>query len=257
MSSLYRRSTVFAEVKNMVISYDTIVASRLERYFNNNPAARIFFSPTLRDVCILPIPQLVFQLLAEKRNWNFLMDYFDWSKTELSPEDVDPLKICNQVYWEALCMKPIGGDILENPEISGIMTSIGKSFQVLAKDVNLDAIYLYLGVHVPKEIQTGLAMFYGGDIKFKFITGNKNQILGFLQKNMFDSYFFEDSTDVDELLTRHHSNLSEVLLPGNNVNLTIVDEIGGTSLRNPILEYPLERYKEKFNLDVHVMNLPI
>lgn len=257
MPSLYRRSTVFVDIRNMVVSYDAIVASRLERYFSMNPAGRIFFIPELMKVCKLPVHELVFRLMAEKTNRNFLLDYFDWSKVELSPEDVDPMKICQKIYDETLLLNPVPGDVLENGDISPIMTSIGKSFQLLLKDSNLNTLYLYLGFRAPNEIQTGLSRVYNGDVKCSFLKGTALWLTKFLQRNICDSYFFEDCTDIDDMICRKHPVLSEVIVPGNPVNLSAVDELEGTRLRDISLEYPPSYYKDKFNLDIHSISLPI
>lgn len=257
MSGLYRRSNVFADVRNMVVSYDTIVASRIPRYFNAFDGAKFFFLPTLEELSKLPYEQLVFKILAEKTQRNFLMDYFDWTKVEISQDDIDPINICNRVYWESLNLPVIEKDILSYMDISFLMTSVGKSFQILCTDTNLDSICLYLGEKVPQEITKGLTTFYNGSVKVHYLIGTPSQLKHSLQKKCFDSYFFEDSDDIDSLISREHPVLSEVLLPGNHVNLSIVDEIEGTKLRDIILKQPLEYYKEKLNLDIHTMNLPI
>lgn len=256
MPSLYRRSTVFVEVQNMAVSYDTIVATRLERYFFTNKGAGVFFLPTLLDVCKLPVEQLKYKLMEEKSNKNFLLNYFDWSKAELSSE-VNPIRICEKVYWDALCMSPKTNDVLHYGDISHLMTSIGSSFQLLTKDTNLNTIYFYLGFHVPDEIQRGLVSTYQGDIKCTYLKGTRVWLTKFLQTHVCDSYFFEDCTDVDELICRKHPVLSEVLVPGNSVNLTIVDEMQGTKLRDISLEHPLDYYKDELNLDIHSISLPI
>lgn len=258
MSALYRRTTVFAWVPTMVVSYDTIVAKRLPEYFKQVPQARTFFTDDLLALCELPVMQLVYKLIDEKTNRNFLLNYFNWKAVELSPDEVDPINICNKVYDTTISLcTSTKRDILKTVSMEDLMTSIGKSFKVLTKDDALDIIYLYLGPRYPNGMEALLRSFYGGTNKIQLLRGTNLFLKSFLQKHICDSYFFEDTSDIEKYAKRRHDNLSEVLVPGNRVNLSIVDEIEGTRLRDLILDEPVEDYRKKYNLDIHILNLPI
>ena len=253
MPSLYRRSIVYADIKNVVVSTDAIVASRLKRYFEEHHGASFFFVESLQKLQELPIEALVCNIMAEKKNHNFLLDYFDWTKVGLD-DDVDPITICNFTYKDILKMPVTDTDILENPDISNLMTGIGKSLHLLCSDKNLDTIYLYQEEYFPEEIIKGLNFFYMGNQKIKYVLGDKKD---FFKDHLCDSYFFEDCDSIDKFICRKHSGLSEVLVPATEPNLTIVDKEKNTCLRLLSTQSPSKYYKENFNLEVHTIGLPI
>lgn len=253
MPALQRRATIYADIQNVVVSTDAIVASRLERYFFENKGAKFFFVKDIDNFKGMPGDVLRMRIMANKKNHNFLLDYFDWTKVSMS-SDIDPMSMCDYIYKEILKMGIIKDDILENPDISAIMTGIGQSFHILCKDKNLNTVYLYQEEYFPEEIIKGLSFFYTGDPKIKFVTGDKKE---FFKDHPCDSYMFEDCVSIDEYICFKHKLLSEVLIPGTDPNLSIIDQEKYTKLRLPSTHFEPNSYKEKFNLEVHTIGLPI
>ena len=253
MPSLFRRSIVFADVKNIIVSIDAIVASRLSIFFKENKDYHFFFNKELDNLSSIPVDELKYQIMASKKNKNFLLDYFNWDCIEVD-ESIDPMAICDFTYANILKIPVTDNDILKNPDIESLMSSVGLSLKTLSADKNLSVVYLFLEDYIPSEVSNGLSFIYRGSNKFKFIKGNKET---FLKENMCDTYFLEDISDLDDYILRKHANLSEVLIPNTHYNLSVVDEVEDLKLRTPCTNLTLEKYKEDFNLEVYTMALPI
>lgn len=253
MPALFRRSIIFADIKNVIVSIDAIVTSRMERFLKENPDYKAFLSKDLEKLYQIPVDGLKFNIMANKNNKNFLLDYFNWDTISLS-DNIDPFAICNYIYKKVLEMPVTDDDTLSNPDIECLMTSIGMSFRTLSMDKNLDMIYLYQEDCIPKEVYAGLSFIYRGSNKIKFIRGDKEK---FLKDNVCDSYFFEDVKDLDDYIAFRHAKLSEVLIPNAKYNLSIIKVEDGLRLRTPSCNLKLSEYKSKFNLDVHTIGLPI
>lgn len=253
MSGLFRRSSVFADIQNVVVSTDAIVGSRLKRYFELNSASRLFFIDEIEKLFDVPAHILAQTIMANKKDQLFLIDYFDWSKMSID-EDINPIIICRYIYKSTLELPIVQGDILENPDISGIMTSMGKSFKVLCADANLNNLYLYRNDWITDDIIKGLNFFYFGNNKIKFVSGDKGE---FLKETNIDSYFFEDVEDIDKHILFKHYNTCDVMIPGTSSNLTIIGQEGNTRLRVASTTLTPTDYKNNYNLEVHTIGLPI
>lgn len=254
MSKLFRRSSIFADIKNVIVNTDYIVASRLERYFKEHPEVHIFFTEDLFKLLNIPQKVLKYKIFADKKSHNFLLDYFKWEIIETLGDGVNPITLCEYIYHEVLKLPIITNDVLDNMDISDVMTGIGGSFQILCADNNLDALYLYRDSTITDDIIKGLNFSYSGHQKIKFISGDKQE---FIKDNPCDSYFLEDSLDIDRCLMFKHTKLSEVLVPSCTPNLTIVGQEQSTRLRLLILNMPAEYYQDNFNLAIHTIGLPI
>ena len=253
MPALFRRSVIFADIKNVIVSIDAIVASRIGRFLKENPNYKAFLSDDIVKLSNEPANKLKFIVMADKVNKNFLIDYFNWDVLSLS-DDINPFAICDYIYKELLKMDITEDDVLSDRDLEPLMTSTGMSFRTLSLDTNLDTIYLYQEDCIPEKIYEDLSVIYRGSNKFKFIQGDKGK---FLKDHFCDSYFFEDVNDIDGYIAKKHPRLSEVLIPNASYNLSIVDEVNGLRLRVPSCNMTLQEYKSNFNLDINTIGLPI
>lgn len=253
MPALFRRSVIFADIKNVIVSIDAIVASRIGRFLKENPNYKAFLNNDIVKLSDEPANKLKFIVMADKENKNFLLDYFNWDTLSLS-DDIDPFAICDYIYKEVLKMAITKDDILHERDLEPLMTSTGMSFRTLSVDTNLEMVYLYQEDCIPPKVYEGLSIIYRGSNKFKFIQGDKGK---FLKTHFCDSYFFEDVSDLDTYIAHKHPRLSEVLIPNASYNLSVVDEVDGLRLRTPSCKMNLADYKSKFNLDVNAIGLPI
>ena len=72
MPALFRRSVIFADIKNVIVSIDAIVASRIGRFLKENPNYKAFLSDDIVKLSNEPVNKLKFIVMADKENKNFL-----------------------------------------------------------------------------------------------------------------------------------------------------------------------------------------
>lgn len=252
---LFKNTKIFIDVKNMVVSYDAIVAMRLHEYFEENEGSRFFFKDEIEKLMNQNPKSLAQNIMAEKKNDNFLLDYFNWDiVNDERFADINPLKICNQVYDESLRMDDTLSQKVFCAIASGqLMTSISQSFKLLFNDDSLNTIFFYLEDDIPDYITKGLDFFYMSSEKKKYVIGNKGN---FIKENPCDSYFIEVPEDIDRYFAYPHTAPIEVYTPGSGVNTSITETLNGVGLRELTMNEPLGKYKE-YNVNIYTLFLPI
>ena len=250
MGILFKNSTIFADVKNIVISTDAIVASRLNDFFTHTDGPRFFFIDEIEKFYEINLRMLSQLIIAEKRSDNFLLDYFDWAKCSMNPE-INPYQICNFTYRKILNRDyeyTNDQDIFDTLNISQVMTSIGKSLASMGKDNSINGIYLFMDEDMPDTLIKCLSIFFTGSTNIKIIKGNKKSILG-SDKYNFDIYFLESPDEVE--LIKNTEKHQEIFIPNSTSNMTIAETEKGTQFRE------FNCHKEKENQTIYVLNLPI
>ena len=251
---LFKNTKIFIDVKNMVVSYDAIVAMKIHEYFENNDGSRFFFKDEIDKLKNQDPKALTQNIMADKKNYNFLLDYFDWDVVNDERfMDINPLEICNRVYEETLQIDDFSQKVFGAIASGHLMTSIAQSFKLLFQDDALSVIYFYLGDNTPDYIIRGLNFFYMSSEKKKYVIGNKAD---FIRENPCNSYFIEKPEDIDEYFACPHNDEIEIYIPGSTVNTSVTEAVKGVGLRELTTEEPLSKYKE-YNTNVYTLFLPI
>lgn len=257
MPSLYRRSNIFTDVRNVIIATDAIVAHRWMRYVEKHPETSYFFINE-KDWMKKEIPfqQLKTTIMATKENRNFLMDCFNWGCLETHPDEyINPLAICEHLYKEILSMDTSAKeDALNQQDLEPALTGIGASLKNLIKDSNLNELCFYFDNTIPQSVEKKISQYLNGSQKIVFVRGDKKL---FLERHQFDSYFFEDVADIDNCLTKKHSDLIEILVPASANNLTITEWDHSTGLRLIATDKTNNYYHETLHANIFTINLPI
>lgn len=254
MSQLYRRSSIFADARNVIVATDAIVACRFQHYMHAHPTEIQFFTSDclwmMKDVYF---PEVKRTLLGTKQNRNFLLDYFNWEWV-MDSSPINPQQFCEILYQNILAMEPDGKDILGQEDLEPALTGIGASFKNLIKDENINQLHIYLDDAIPEYLEKKLITYLNGSTKLSFVRGNKED---YFNTHQFDSYFFEDVTDIDQYLTKPHKALVEILVPASTNNLTVVEREGNTGLRLVSTNHPNQYYQENIRANIFTIGLPI
>ena len=252
--SLFKNSKIFVDVKNCVVSYDAIVASRLDEYFSSNEGSKYFFIKDIDKFKGQQLQALSQLIMEEKNNYNFLLDFFDWSKLTGDFEDTDPTKLCDYIYQEALNMEDKDNELYCMIGSGQLMTKIGQSFKLLLEDDKLVCIYFYVEKGTPDYILHGLDFFYMNKIKTKYITGDKATIF---KENPMDSYFVETSEEIDMLSFERPFKI-DVQIAGSKYNTSAIEKFEGVDLKTLSTLEPVSVLEgNKYNMSIYTMLLPI
>lgn len=252
--ALFKNTKIFIELKGMIVSLDAIVASRIHDYFEKNEGASSFFTKELDKLRDQDIRALAQNIMADKNNPNFLLDYFNWNilnTKELS--NVNPVSICDSIYKEILNIEDTGNKIFAQIGSGLLMTSISQSFKNLITDDNLNAIYIYVDETIPDYVVKGMNFFYGSLQKIKYVKGSKGK---FIKEVPCNSYFIENPEDIDKYFAIPHTDNVEIYIPGSNSNTSTNEVLKGVELKQLTTKKPLEKYLE-YNVNVYTLFLPI
>lgn len=252
--ALFKNTNIFIDIKNMVISYDAIVAMRLFEYFEENEGSDFFFVTEIGELENQRPQALAQNIMAKKNNYNFLLDYFDWSKLrDERLSGINPAKMCDQIYDQILQKDDFNKKVFNQIVSGSLMTSISQSFKLLMDDEKLETIYFYGADDTPEYVIKGLNFFYMNTNKKKYVKGSKK---GFINSGTCNSYFVENPSDVDKYFKCPHNSPVEIYIPGSMSNTNVVEIVENTPLRVFTTDEPLEKYQE-YNVNVYTLFLPI
>lgn len=251
--SLFKNTNIFIDVKNVVVSFDAIVASRLDEYFANNEGSKYFFINDIDKFKGQDLKALSQLIMAEKNNYNFLLDFFDWAKLTGDFEDTDPVQVCDYIYKEALNMEDKDNKIYCLIGSGYLMTNIAQSFKSLFTDDKLLCIYFYAEEDTPDYIMHGLDFFYMNKKKTQYVTGDRT---AFFKENPMDSYFVETSEEID-LLSFDRPFKIDVCIAGSRYNTSTIEKYEGVDLKSLTTLKPVNVLNSEYNMSIYTMHLPI
>ena len=252
-NKLFRRSSFFIDVMNVLIYSDLFIyheiKARLEQENDEYMVKTLFKKsfPKINAETRELEDMMVINLCAKKTNQNILLDWIDKEVFE-SEESLS-------TYVSLLYL-----NIFENPICDEYMqiTEFGNTIKLLMMDENLNKITAYLPF-ATDELISNIRELFSGSTKLELAIGNKNELL---KEINYDSYVFENISDVDKYLRKGSSKLIEVLIPTYEFNMiedrTNVDRLLEQVTYHKLkLEHPASDYHSKYNLSINTIGIPI
>ena len=213
-TTLNRRSSFFVDAYNVVFHTDlflfnelfyrvsegdTLLADLFHKSFSKNSK---YFSSPEKDVSII-------QQVSGKSSQNILYDLIDKEKYNESGFDKPIEEFVAMLYYEFLT-NPTCPEYLQ-------MTEFGKILKILATDANFDKLYLYLPFRSEFVYSSIVDSFNGEGISKLFIVSGDKAT--HINSQSFDTFVFENVTDVDEYLFGKTKKRVEVLIPAYEYNM--------------------------------------
>lgn len=254
--ALYRRSTFFVDVINVVLHIDLFIYHDLSIRIKDDPCLQYFFGkklPNSRDG--ESIQQLDVRLVREfsnKLHQNILEDWID--KDEF-------IKMNGEAsYGEYL--QTLYHMILSEPTYDDYMqtTAFGSTLKILTKDDRVDKIIFYIPFESQPICDNIVEAFSGySSNKMEIMVGGKK---AGEKLPLADSYIFENVSDIDAYLRIPHKDLTEVIVPAYEYNMSDdrsdeEKEVEQITIKKLNLQEIGNDYQTKYNLSINSIRVPI
>ena len=261
-SVLFRRSSFFVDAFNIIFYTDLFLYHELSKRMEYNGFLEKIFKeklPRFNADSRGKLDKLIIKSTANKLNQNILLDWI--SEYEFNRFDVD---MTINDYVATLYL-----DMLSNPICDEYMqiTEFGNALKLISSDRQLNHMSIYVPFNsdfINQSISDYLSGTTGND--FKIVAGGKVE---YLKTNKFDSYVFENVSDIDEILATDESRnslggqfIKEILIPTYEFNM----EEGRTNLDILIEQVTYHKlklnkspneYTNDFNLSINTISVPI
>lgn len=253
---LFHRSSFFVDVCNVVLHTDLFLYHELkERIDNGDTLLDKLFTKTLPHIessNSLTIDTFVIQKSATKNNQNILLDWINKPAFHEINIGMSLYDFVANLYYD-IFMNPTCDDYIQ-------MTEFGNTLKLLTTDSNFDILHLYIPFESECIYNNLMDSFAGvGISKITVLIGDKKQL--FAEQNDYDSYVFENTSDIDTYLDFKQSKPKEVLIPNYEYNL-VEDRTDLEKLTEQItyqrlnLRHPSEYYKEH-QLFINTIGVPL
>jgi len=250
---LYKRSNFFIDVFNVMLCIDLFFYHEIKTRINTDDCIKYYFEENLPDVEDTPSNDTYLTILfASKTHQNILYDWIDEEKF-LESNSKDAM----DQYLGFLYR-----DILENPTCDQFIQSTGfaNTIKILSNDRNVLSITLWLPFQTDFIMKSLNESFRGyGLNKINIYIGEKKADA---KEFRADAYTFENISDVDKYLRNPHQSLIEVIVPAYEFNMMVdrtklekfYEQVTYRRLR---LEEPNSNYREKYNLSINSLSVPV
>ena len=253
---LFHRSSFFVDVCNVVLHTDLFLYHEIKERINQGDLLlNKLFSKTLPSIESqdkLTIDTFVIQKSAAKRNQNILLDWINKSAFHEVSIEMSLHELVANLYY----------DFFVNPKCEEYiqMSEFGNTLKLLTADNNFDILHLYIPFESEIIYNNLMESFAGVGInKISVLIGIKSEL--FKERNDYDSYVFENVTDVDLYLDFKQSIQKEVLIPTYEYNM-VEDRTDVEKLMEQVtyqrlnLKQTSEYYKEH-KLFINTIGVPL
>ena len=258
-TTLNRRSSFFIDAFNVIAHIDLFLYNELWFRISKGDKLLIdlfskslppdwnktgYYSSNTKDISII-------KLVSSKSNQNILFDLID--KAVFKELDIGkPINVFVASLYYDFLMNPTCPDYIQ-------FTEFGHTMRLLLADTNLDKICLYMPFKSEFVCNNILDSFAGvGISKIKLIFGDKTP---YLLNNKFDTYVFENVTDIDNILFENVKSRIEILIPTYEYNM-VDDRTDSEKLIEQItyqrlnLKRSPEEYRDK-GIIISSMSVPL
>lgn len=253
--ALYRRSTFFVDVINVVLYADLFMYHDLSLRMKTDSCLQYFFEKNIpKAIKGETIPQMDIRLtkeLSAKKHQNILEDWIDKEEfIKLNGEEVYDEYVLS--LHNLILSEPVYDEYIQT-------TSFGEALKLLTKDDRIDKIIFYVPFDYPVVTDNLIESFSRHDSgKMEIMIGGKD--IG-TNLPLADSYVFENVSDIDNFLRIKHDQLTEVIVPAYEYNLakdrsTEEREIEQVTIKRLNLKESGNDYAINYNLSINSLNIP-
>lgn len=262
-SVLFRRSSFFVDAINVIFYTDLFLYHELLERMKQNEFLRFIFGDKLQTFQTEnrgELDKLIIKYTVTKKNQNILLDWISLEKYKESDIDISVEEYVSMLY----------GDMLTNPICEEYMqtTEFGNTLKLLSKDRQLNRLHIYIPLDSELLKQSINESFsnISGNSSLSIIVGGKEE---YLKSHSYDSYVFENISDVDEFLAIEGKKvvgtpqtIKEVLIPTYEFNMEegrtdldiLIEQVTYHKLK---LKKTANEYQSDYNLSINTISVPI
>lgn len=257
-SALYKRSTFFIDVFNVILYIDLFLYHEMVERMKTDESLVYYFKKGIPEIKN-PIQDVaVLHQISRKNHINILEDWIDKKKfIETNSIDFHSPEELYRDYIDALYVDMLTNSICEEYIQA---TEYGNTMKLLLKDQKIESITFYVPFESEVVAENLFDLYQGYGDKLKIFVGEKTPGDTRL---IADSYVFENVTDIDKLLCTKRNQPVEVLIPtyehnmieGRTNNEKLVEQV--TYQRLKLKNENVSAYMTDYNLSIHTISVPI
>lgn len=215
-SVLFRRSSFFVDAINIIFHVDLFLYHELTFRMKECKMLEDVFTnvPKFNSDNKVELDKMVIDSCSKKVNQNILLDWVSKDKFSNYSINMSLNEYVARLYMDML-INPICEQYLQ-------VTEFGNTLKLLSKDIQLNKLCIYIPFD-SDFLKSNISDLFmrNPDNSLSILIGDKKE---FMKDHKFDSYIFENATDIDNYLAIPENKtdaniLIEVIIPSYNFNM--------------------------------------